>query len=67
MRLALSGQQYFRAFTDSLLTAATQESAMIEEELQQGKVRCAQLVTQEEIIAQPRLFKNGEFSLRMSG
>ena len=55
MRMALSGHQFLRTFANAFGTAAALEGAVIQEELQQAEVRCAQLTTQEEVIAQPRV------------
>ena len=55
MRMALSGHQFFWAFADSFGTVAAKEGAVIEEELQQVEIRCAQLMAKEKIVAQPRV------------
>ena len=55
MRMALSGHQFFWAFADAFGTVAAKEGAVIEEELQQVEIRCAQLTAEEKIVAQPRV------------
>ena len=45
MRMLFAGHQFFGALADSLGNPATQEGAVIDEELQQTKVRLTQLVT----------------------
>ena len=55
MRMLFAGHQFFGALADSVGEPATQEGAVIEEVLQQTKVRLTQLVTQEEVGAKPRV------------
>ena len=55
MRMALSGHQFFWAFADTFWTVTAKEGAVIEEELQQVEIRCAQLTAEEKIVAQPRV------------
>ena len=55
MRMALSGHQFFWAFADTFKTVTAKEGAVIEEELQQVEIRCAQLTAEEKIVAQPRV------------
>jgi hypothetical protein len=43
VRMALSGHQFFWAFADTFGTVTAKEGAVIEEELQQVEIRCAQL------------------------
>jgi len=40
--MALSGHQFFWAFADTFGTVTAKEGAVIEEELQQAEIRCAQ-------------------------
>ena len=53
--MALSGHQFFWAFADTFGTVTAKEGAVIEEELQQVEIRCAQLTAEEKIVAQPRV------------
>ena len=55
VRMVLSGHQFFWAFADTLGTVTAKEGAVIEEELQQVEIRCAQLTAEEKIVAQPRV------------
>jgi hypothetical protein len=47
--------KFFWAFADAFGTVAAKEGAVIEEELQQVEIRCAQLTAEEKIVAQPRV------------
>lgn len=49
----LAGQQLGRALVHTLRMFAAQKAAMVEEELQQFQVACADFSTQEKITAQP--------------
>ena len=46
---------FMLSFADAFGTVAAKEGAVIEEELQQVEIRCAQLTAEEKIVAQPRV------------
>ncbi len=55
MGMVSTAHQLGRTFTNPLRDPATQEAAMIQEELQQVKVRATELATQREVVLQPRV------------
>src|SRR3954466_15245323 len=55
MGMAFAGHQFPRALADALGKPAAHETPMIEEEPQQIQIRAAQMATQGEVVAQPRV------------
>ena len=55
VRVGLARQRFFRHLANPFGTAAAHEHTVVQEELQQAQVGIAQMASQEEVRAQPRV------------
>jgi len=53
--MVLAGHQLRRTFPDALGPLTAQEAPVVQEELEQGQIRAAQLTVQREVVAKSRV------------